>query len=131
MMKAVFSFANLIYILVIAICILLDISSCNSGKAQSTMSVSGSNEAASKEVQVVMEKMAFHPDTVTVVKGTKVTWTDKQSFIPHNVISDTKGLFDSGNMHKNDTFSYTFNDTGTFNYYCSHHKKMRGTVIVK
>ena len=115
----------------ITLCYLITISSCNTGKAQSTTSATSSGDTVEKDAQVVIEKMGYHPASITITKGTKVTWTDKQSFIPHDVVSDKDGLFDSGNMYKNDIFSYTFNDTGTFTYYCSHHKKMHGTVIVK
>lgn len=130
-MKAIPSIVNKLCFLAIAVWLPLAISSCNSGKAQSTASATRSGEEISLDAQVVIEKMGYHPASITITKGTKVTWTDKQSFIPHDVVSDTEGLFDSGNMYKNDTFSYTFNDTGTFTYYCSHHKKMHGTVIVK
>jgi plastocyanin len=130
-MKTPLSSVYSICILALALWLPLDITSCNTGGTHSAKPVSGSMESDSKDVQVIMKKMAYHPASITVTKGTKVTWIDEQSFIPHNVISETKGLFASDNMHKNEKFSYTFNDTGTFKYYCSHHKKMRGTVIVK
>jgi len=86
---------------------------------------------SSPEAQVIIDHMSYSPDTLTISKGTKVIWTDKQGVMPHTVTSDKSGLFDSGNMHKNDTFSYVFNDVGNFSYKCTHHKKMHGVVIVK
>ena len=130
-MELILSIKNSIIIMAIALCFSITISSCNTGKAQSTTSANSSGDTIEKDAQVVIEKMAYSPASITIMKGSKVTWTDKQSFIPHDVVSDKDGLFDSGNMYKNDTFSYTFNDIGTFTYYCSHHKKMHGTVIVK
>jgi len=130
-MKAIRSLVNSICILAIAICLPLALSSCNSDNAKSAAARTVSGEVGGKDAKVVIEKMAYHPASITITKGTKVIWTDKQSFIPHDVVSDIKGLFNSGNLHKNDTFSYTFNEEGTFTYYCSHHKKMHGTVIVK
>ena len=130
-MKPTLSLVNSMSILVIALWLPLTLLSCNSSKSPSALSSRSSGEADSKDAYVVIEKMGYHPSSITITKGTKVTWTDKQGLIPHDVISDKEGLFDSGNMHKGDTFSYTFNDTGTFTYYCSHHKRMHGTVIVK
>ena|SRR4249920_1321738 len=130
-MKATLLLVNTICIMAFTIWISMAISSCNSGHAQSTVSATSSGDATEKDAQVVIENMGYHPASITITKGSKVTWTDKQSFIPHDVVSDEDGLFDSGNLHKDDTFSHTFNDAGTFTYYCSHHKKMHGTVIVK
>src|SRR4030095_4025264 len=130
-MKPILLIINSSIMMAMALWLSVATSSCNSGKAQSSVSATGSGDAVVKDAQVVIEKMAYKPASITVTKGTKVTWTDKQSFIPHDVVSDKNDLFDSGNMYKNDTFSYTFNDAGTFTYYCSHHKKMHGTVIVK
>jgi plastocyanin len=86
---------------------------------------------AQAQSQVIINHMAYSPASITITKGTKVTWLDKQGIMPHTVTSDAKGLFNSGNMHKNDTFSYTFNNAGTFTYYCKHHEKMHGKVIVQ
>jgi plastocyanin len=38
--------------------------------------------------------------------------------------------FDSGIMRTGDTFSYTFNDPGTFEYYCAVHPSMVGEIVV-
>jgi plastocyanin len=64
-----------------------------------------------------------------VKAGTTVTWTNNDS-TTHHVASDT-GVFDSGNLSPNTTFSYTFNNAGTFPYYCTIHTYMTGTIIVQ
>jgi plastocyanin len=38
--------------------------------------------------------------------------------------------FDSGIMRTGDTFSYTFNNPGTFEYYCAAHPSMVGEIVV-
>jgi len=81
--------------------------------------------------EIIIADMAFSPAIVTIAKGTKVKWIDKQALMPHTVTSNTKGLFDSGNMHKNDTFLFTFNNSGTYTYYCKHHDKMQGKIVVE
>jgi plastocyanin len=65
---------------------------------------------------------------LTVNVGSKVTWTNTDS-VTHTVTSDN-GVFGSGDLAPNATFSYTFNTTGTFAYHCSIHTYMTGTVIV-
>lgn len=46
----------------------------------------------------------------------------------HQVKSD---LFSSDILTKGKTFSFTFNDPGTINYYCSIHANMAGQIIVE
>jgi len=48
----------------------------------------------------------------------------------HTVTSDSSGLFDSGIMHPGDTFSYLFEDKGTFGYHCQVHPADSGAVKV-
>lgn len=72
---------------------------------------------------------AFVPATFTVAGGTTVTWTN-QDDARHDVTSET-GIFDSGNLARSATYSYTFAERGTFGYYCTIHPSMRGKVIVE
>lgn len=48
----------------------------------------------------------------------------------HTVTSDSSGLFNSGIMHPNDTFSYQFVNKGTFGYHCEVHPADSGAVKV-
>ncbi len=79
--------------------------------------------------EVFIQGMAFDPFTITVSAGTTVTWSNKDA-VNHTVTSDT-GLFDSGLIPKDGTYSHTFPSTGTFNYHCSIHTSMTGTVVVQ
>jgi plastocyanin len=71
---------------------------------------------------------AFTPSMVSVPIGTVVTWTNTGN-APHTVTSNT-GVFESGTLNKNGTYSYTFNQAGTFRYHCKIHPDMTGTVQV-
>ncbi len=77
-------------------------------------------------VAVEIKGFAFNPATVTISKGTTVTWTQEDS-TTHSV---TGTGFDSGGLSQGQTFSHTFNEAGTFDYGCSFHPSMNGTVIV-
>jgi plastocyanin len=83
--------------------------------------VQGANE-------VFIQGMAFSPSTLTVTAGTVVTWTNKDA-VTHNVTSNP-ALFSSGGMGNGATYRFTFANTGTFNYSCTIHPSMTGTVIV-
>jgi plastocyanin len=57
-----------------------------------------------------------------------VTWTN-QDDIPHTVASSTKA-FKSKVMDTEETFSFTFTTAGAFEYFCSLHPHMTGTIVV-
>jgi len=85
--------------------------------------------------EVWMQNTAFNPSTITVDAGTTITWTNKDN-MTHTVTSGTpgnpNGIFNSGNMGNNATFSFTFNTAGTYSYYCiPHSSSMHGTVVTQ
>ena len=73
------------------------------------------------------------PANVDVAKGTKVTWTNKDT-TKHTVTSGTRaskdGKFD-GQLDAAGTFSFTFTEAGTYQYFCSFHQQMNATITVK
>ena len=78
----------------------------------------------------------FDPGTLNVAKGTTVTWTNGDN-TAHTVTSGKYGDNDNGTVFNADypfkpkqTMSHTFNDAGTFDYFCSVHPWMTGQVIV-
>jgi plastocyanin len=72
------------------------------------------------------------PD-LTVQPGTTVTWTN-QDGVPHTSTSGVPGspdgLWDSSPLSSGDSFSFTFEQPGEFQYFCQIHTSMRGTVTV-
>ena len=89
--------------------------------------------AAAATVSVDIQGSKF-PANTDVAKGTKVTWTNKDS-TAHTVTSGTRpnkdGKFDSGQLAASATFSFTFTEAGTFNYWCQNHSSMNATITVK
>ncbi len=79
--------------------------------------------------EVEISGFAFVPATITIPVGTTVTWFNKDS-VAHTV-SSREGVFDSGNLSGGATFSYTFDQNGSFEYYCKIHPYMKGEVIVE
>lgn len=76
---------------------------------------------------VTIQNFAFSPSTLTITKGQTVTWTNEDS-VAHQIASDT---FNSNLMSNGQTFSFTFDTVGTFNYRCSIHPTMTGQIIVQ
>jgi plastocyanin len=88
--------------------------------------------AQGQEVTVRMEDNFFEPANVTVEPGTTVTWVQSGDN-PHTTTS-YDGLWDSGMIEggSGGTFSFTFEEPGTYDYYCIPHEDlgMVGTVTV-
>lgn len=84
----------------------------------------------STEQQVNIKDFNFVPATADVPVGTTVTWVNGDN-VPHTVTS-VSGSFDSGIMVAGKTYSYKFDQAGTFEYSCTNHPTMpRGKVIVR
>jgi plastocyanin len=78
--------------------------------------------------EVFIQGMAFTPGSITVAANTTITWTNKDG-VSHTVTSNT-GLFDSGTINPNGTWSHLFATSGTFPYHCTIHPNMTATVII-
>jgi plastocyanin len=71
---------------------------------------------------------AFAPDSRSVKAGDSVKWTNKDG-ATHTVTADD-GAFDSGSLAGGKSFSFTFDEAGTFAYHCNIHQRMTGRVVV-
>jgi plastocyanin len=65
---------------------------------------------------------------VTLAVGSTVTWTNRDEE-PHTVVANDRS-FHSPGLGPQGTYSYTFHSAGTFDYICSVHPFMHGTVVV-
>ena len=79
--------------------------------------------------EITIKNFDFAPMSLTVKAGTTVKWKNLDGE-PHTVTSDI-GLFRSGGMDENDSFSFKFDKPGTYKYICSIHPKMVGTIVVQ
>lgn len=79
--------------------------------------------------KIVVKDFMFVPTSLTVKTGSTVTWANKDDE-PHTVVSDT-GLFRSGAMDTNESFSFKFDKPGTYHFTCSIHPRMVGTIVVQ
>jgi len=98
------------------------------GAAAGTAAGIAPPSAKAASSQIVMQSFMFAPTTLTVAAGSSVTWIN-QDGEPHTVTSDS-GLFRSGALDTNESFSFKFERPGTYHYICSIHPRMIGTVVV-
>ena len=92
---------------------------------QTIPSASGEEKMA---VGIVIEDFKFTPNDLKIKKGTVVTWTNKDG-ARHTVTGKAAGPA-SALFGKSESYSYVFNETGTFDYYCVPHPYMKGLVEV-
>jgi plastocyanin len=99
------------------------------GCGGSTPSPTPTQTPVSGQASVNIQNLAFTPETLQITAGTTVTWTNNDSTA--HTVSSKNGVFESGNMATGATFSYTFNQIGSFDYYCKIHPFMTARVIVE
>ena len=85
----------------------------------------------SEESHVAVEVVDndFVPKDLTVRPGTEIVW-DFTGRAAHDV-TDDRGAFESGTLGRDDEFVMTFDEPGTYYYYCSLHHAMQGTLVVQ
>ena len=79
--------------------------------------------------QVPIKDFMFQPMSLKIKVGSTVTWANKDDE-PHSVVSDA-GMFKSGGLDTAETFSFKFDKPGTYQYHCSIHPRMIGTIVVE
>ncbi len=78
---------------------------------------------------VAIADFSFAPATITINQGDTVTWTNNGP-TPHSATADN-GSFDTGIFPAGQSRTHTFNEAGSFSYFCTPHPNMRGTVVVQ
>ncbi|QLH05178.1 hypothetical protein C5F49_07475 [Nitrosopumilus oxyclinae] len=75
----------------------------------------------------------YIPSIITIDSGNQVTWLNEDSAF-HSVTSGFYGepsdLFDSGHLDPYESFTFDFNEEGTYDYFCTLHPWMQGQVVV-
>jgi plastocyanin len=80
-------------------------------------------------IRIDVKNFTFAPTSTTVKAGATVIWLNSDQE-PHTVVS-VDGLFRSGAIDTGESFSFKFEKPGTYQYLCTIHPHMVGTVVVQ
>lgn len=86
-------------------------------------------EAMAATYVVVIEQMRFEPPALTVTRGDRVVWVNKDLF-PHTATADKKA-FDSHDISPDASWSYVARDAGSYAYSCTLHPTMHAILNVR
>jgi plastocyanin len=81
-------------------------------------------------VHVKVVDFAFAPSNIRVVIGVNNTVIWSNNGTADHTVTSNGGKFDSGTLTPGHTFEFTFSTPGTYDYHCSIHSSMKGTVVV-
>jgi plastocyanin len=79
--------------------------------------------------RITIADFAFSPATARVSRGTKVTWSNDDP--TGHTVTAVDGEFGSDTLDSGDSFSFSFEEPGLYEYRCAIHPEMEGTVRVK
>jgi plastocyanin len=79
---------------------------------------------------VLIQGFKFKPAHITIKRGTKVRWINKDS-TAHTVTANNPRRFDSGRLRSGQRYTHTFKSAGKKRYHCKIHPDMRANVVVK
>ena len=88
------------------------------------------DNTSSKQNRIEIKDFAFNPQTLTVKSGEKVTWINRDDE-PHTIVSVGKQFKKSTALDTDQEFTITVGAPGTYDYFCSVHPKMTGTIVVE
>ncbi len=114
----------IVAVLIIVIGIIYYFGGYNYGSPANTGSPSTTSQGPN---QVSIKNFAFDPAILNIKVGDTVTWTNNDS-AAHRISGNG---FQSSDMANGQTYSFKFTAAGTYDYICSIHPSMKGTIVVK
>ena len=85
--------------------------------------------ALAADAAVKIDNFTFDPPRLVVKSGTTVTWQNNDD-IPHTVVASGKA-FRSKTLDTDDKYAFTFTTPGSYEYFCSLHPHMTGSIVVE
>ena len=82
----------------------------------------------STEIEVEIEDFSFIPHGSRIFVGDMVTWRNRDD-VQHSSTSDN-GVWNSGLLSRDQSFSFVFSAPGVYPYHCTPHPTMRDTIFV-
>jgi plastocyanin len=88
-----------------------------------------SARAAPQTHTITIDAMRFVPQTLSVQRGDRVVWINKDLFA--HTATATAGTFESGSIASNASWTHVARVPGTHAYLCSLHTTMTGTLTIR
>lgn len=82
-----------------------------------------------RSVTISISDFAFSPADLTIDAGTEVTWANEEAAI-HDA-TDREGGWNTDLLSRDESETITFDTPGAFQYYCTIHPWMEGTITVR
>jgi plastocyanin len=92
------------------------------------IAAAGDVAQASRASSVAIDHFAYHPPTLTIAAGSRVTFSNT-SDVTHT--ATRAGSFSSGHIKPGHSVSIRFPSPGTFAYHCTIHPFMHGKIVVR
>ena len=115
---------SLIFLIMLISVLALSFSGCVDEQSSDPQSVEA-------DAIIYINEYEFHPYSSTISPGDTVRWINNDSVafvIKGNLVGGDS--FQSPTLRKNDTFTYTFEDSGTYKYELVSHPWTKGGFIV-
>jgi plastocyanin len=94
----------------------------------------GNGDDVQADHEVIIENFTYDPASLTINVGETVRWINRDS-VSHTVTAGAPGArtdeFDSGSIAPDQSFVLTFEQVGTFDYFCTFHPVMTAVVTVE
>ena len=104
-------------------------------------------QSSTTATSVEVVNIAYEPPSLEIEVGTEVVWTNQAEGVRHTATSGVPGedsvpgvsegkpsrpdgIFDGDLADASSTFRFTFEDPGTYKYFCRIHPSMTGEIIV-
>jgi plastocyanin len=96
----------------------------------SPLALARDKKDAAKENKVEIADVKYKPAKLKIKKGEKVVWTNADDR-DHTVVSHDKAkTLDSGKIGVGQTWEFTFDKPGTYEYGCEYHPRMKAVIEV-
>ncbi len=80
--------------------------------------------------EIGIDNFQFSPKTLTVRAGARITWINSDD-VPHLIVNVQNKFKQSPVLDTDQRYSVTLDRRGTYNYFCSLHPQMQGTIVVQ
>jgi plastocyanin len=101
------------------------------GSASSAAASTATTAAPGPAGEVTVVDFSFDPEEIEVTAGGTVTWTNEDDFAHEIVATDSENPFaGEGEIDNGQTYTVTFAEVGTYDYFCGIHNSMTGSIVV-